>query len=134
MWNLKKIIYTLYFIIIKFRMDFSPRVLGKVIVIYFTPFSLSITGSKMEKAYKIAHAKLWVWKISTQNMCKKCPKSCKTCKNGQNCNNKKRQKTLIKRVKKTKQKNSCEKLAHATRPLRQSFSISAPDKPCICIR
>ena len=31
--------------------------------------------SEMEKAYKIALAKIWVWKISTQNM----------CKNAQNC-------------------------------------------------
>ena len=28
---------------------------------------------EMEKAYKIAHSKLWVWKISSQNMCKKMP-------------------------------------------------------------
>ena len=41
-------------------------------------------GAEMEKAYKIAHAKLQVWKISTQNMCKKCPKMCKISKNAQN--------------------------------------------------
>ena len=57
--------------------------------------------AEMEKAYKIAHAKLWVWKIST-----------KTCaKNAQNCAklakmpkiaHKKRQNPLMKRMKKLK--------------------------------
>ena len=38
--------------------------------------------SEMEKAYKIALAKLRAWQISTQNMCKK---QSKLCKNEQNC-------------------------------------------------
>ena len=54
---------------------------------------------EMEKAYKIAHTKLRVWKISIQKMCKKC------------------QKPLIKRLKK-------QKLAHAAGALGASFSIS----------
>ena len=33
--------------------------------------------SEMEKAYKLALAQLPVWKICTQNMCKKRSKSCK---------------------------------------------------------
>ena len=57
--------------------------------------------AEMEKAYKIAHAKLRVWKISTQNMCKKCPTSCKMSKNGQNFT-KKCQKPLTKRMEKPK--------------------------------
>ena len=51
---------------------------------------LLVALAEMEKAYKIAHAKLWVWKISTQNMCKKCPQLCKICKNSQNCEEKKK--------------------------------------------
>ena len=33
-----------------------------------------------KKTYKIVLAKLWVWKISTHNMCKKGSKSCKNAK------------------------------------------------------
>ena len=55
----------------------------------------------MEKAYKIAQAKLWPWKISTQNMCKKKLKISqhfvKMPKNAQ-----KMQKTFKKRVQKQK--------------------------------
>ena len=55
-----------------------------------TPEYTVNTWTEMEKAYKIAQAKLQVWNISTQNMCKRCPKivqNLKKCpklhKNGQ---------------------------------------------------
>ena len=40
--------------------------------------------AEVEKTYKIAHTKIRVWKISTQNLCKKCSKLCKIGKNAQN--------------------------------------------------
>ena len=63
----------------------------------------------MEKAFKIAHAKLWVWKMCTQNMCKKCPKSCKISKNAQNC---------------TKKTKTFNKTREKTQKLTQLWKIS----------
>ena len=39
----------------------------------------------MEKAYKIALAKRWAWKNSTQNMCKNVQNHAKISKNAKNC-------------------------------------------------
>ena len=59
---------------------------------------IQIEGSEMEKAYKIAQAKLQVLKITTKNMCGKSSKSCKT--------KKKSQKLLTKML--TPLKNACK--------------------------
>ena len=77
-------------------------------------------GNRDGKAYKIAHAKLWVWKISTQNMCKKYPKSCKICKIAQNCPklHKKRQ-------------NNCNKTRE--KKLEQLWKISTRGACAACI-
>ena len=53
--------------------------------IKFIPFLLRLLCACQhqiwKKAYQIALAKLWVWKICTQNMCKKCLELCKNTKN-----------------------------------------------------
>ena len=56
----------------------------------------STSRAEMEKAYKIAHTNLWVWKISTQNMCKKRSKPCKICKKYQKLKKRKEGKTFNK--------------------------------------
>ena len=80
----------------------------------------------MEKAYKIANAKVQILKILHTKYLQKMPK---IMQNLQKCPKlpKKRENTFNKTSEKREEEkmHSCEKLAHAARPLRSYFSISA---------
>ena len=83
----------------EFFLVFSLFPLFTVLSVLYV-LSVNYIPSRDGKAYKIAQAKLWVWKISTQKMSKNCPKSCKIRKNAQNCTN--RSNTSIKTHEKNK--------------------------------
>ena len=81
---------------------------------HYTLVATSVPESR-KKTYKIALAKLRVWKISTHNMCEKGSKSCKNAKNFTHKKQKPREKqTKISTAVKNKQ----------ARPLRTPFSTS----------